>query len=141
MIRSLSLLLALALAGIASPVTAQDKTPIADDAELYFISPSDGDVVSNPVTVRFGLRGAGVAPAGTMIENTGHHHLIIDAPLPALDAPVPADDNHVHFGKGQTEVSVELAPGEHTLQLLLGDALHVPHARPLSSEQITITVQ
>ncbi len=132
---------ALMLAAAAVPGHTQDKSAISDDASLYFITPQNGDTVQSPVTVRFGLTGAGVAPAGTNIENTGHHHLIIDAPLPPLDQPVPADDNHRHFGKGQTETTVELSPGQHTLQLLLGDWLHIPHARPLSSEQITITVQ
>ena len=125
----------------ALPGHAQEKSSIADDASLYFITPQNGDTVQSPVTVRFGLSGAGVAPAGSDIENTGHHHLIIDAPLPPLDQPVPADDNHRHFGKGQTETTVELAPGQHTMQLLLGDWAHIPHEQPLTSEQITITVE
>ncbi len=125
----------------APPGHAQEKSSIADGASLYFIAPQNGDTVQSPITIRFGLSGAGVAPAGTKIDNTGHHHLIIDAPLPPLDQPVPADDNHRHFGKGQTETTVELAPGEHTLQLLLGDWLHIPHEQPLTSEQITITVE
>ena len=83
----------------------------------------------------------GVAPAGTVRDNTGHHHLIIDAPLPDVNAGIPADENHVHFGGGQTETSVKLAPGKHTLQLLLGDFKHVPHATPVKSEPITITVK
>ncbi len=89
----------------------------------------------------FGLKGMGVAPAGTDKENTGHHHLIIDAPLPPLDEPIPADDHHVHFGGGQTETTIELAPGTHTLQLLLADQNHVPHEPPVVSDRITITVE
>ena len=111
------------------------------DAELYFISPQDGATVKSPVTVRFGLRGMGVAPAGVAMENTGHHHLLIDAELPPQDLPVPADANHVHFGKGQTEAAVTLAPGRHRLQLLLGDHRHIPHDPPVASKPITITVE
>jgi hypothetical protein len=93
------------------------------------------------VTVRFGLRGMGIAPAGIAMENTGHHHLLIDTALPPLDQPVPADAQHVHFGKGQTEAVVTLAPGIHRLQLLLGDHSHLPHDPPVVSEPITITVR
>ena len=110
------------------------RTPAPSDAELYFISPVDGETVSSPVTVRFGLRNMGVAPAGVESENTGHHHLIIDAELPASDQPVPNDANHRHFGKGQTETRLELAPGSHTLQLLLGDHTHTPHTPVVKSE-------
>jgi hypothetical protein len=117
------------------------RSPAPKDAELYFISPQDGATVKSPVTVRFGLRGMGVAPAGVAIENTGHHHLLIDAELPPQNLPVPADANHVHFGKGQTEASVTLAPGRHRLQLLLGDHLHIPHDPPVASKPITITVE
>ena len=91
--------------------------------------------------VRFGLRNMGVAPAGTDIADTGHHHLLIDAELPPLDQPIPSDERHRHFGKGQTETAFELAPGTHTLQLLLGDFAHVPHEPPLASKMITITVK
>jgi hypothetical protein len=97
------------------------RTPAPSDAEVYIISPQDGDTVTSPVTVRFGLRGMGVAPAGVDKPNTGHHHLLIDAGPPALDAPIPADGNHKHFGGGQTETTIELTPGKHTLQLILGD--------------------
>ncbi|MAN50621.1 MULTISPECIES: DUF4399 domain-containing protein [unclassified Marinimicrobium] len=113
----------------------------ADSPSAYIISPSDGDTVTSPVTVKFGLKGMGVAPAGVERDNTGHHHLLIDLEtLPDLDMPIPADDQHVHFGGGQTETTVELEPGEHTLQLLLGDHLHRPHDEPVVSEKITITV-
>ena len=104
------------------PTTA--STP---GSEVYFISPKAGAVVNREFTVRFGLRGMGVAPAGIAAENTGHHHLIIDAPLPDLNLPVPMDDKHKHFGKGQTETVLKLSPGKHTLQLLLADSNHIPH--------------
>ena len=126
---------------LAAPASAQERTPAPDGVQLYIISPANGERLASPVTVIFGLAGMGVAPAGVEKENTGHHHLIIDAPLPALDAPVPADDHHRHFGGGQTQVTVELAPGEHTLQLLLGDQNHIPHDPPVISEQITVTVE
>ena len=133
MLRTIAILLAFVIA----PAFAGEATaPTA-----YIISPKDGEVVTSPVTVVFGLSGFGVAPAGTVRENTGHHHLIIDAPLPDLSKPVPADDQHRHFGGGQTEAVVELAPGTHTLQLLLGDHAHVPHDPPVYSERITITVE
>jgi hypothetical protein len=117
------------------------RTPPAPGAEVYFITPRDGEIVTSPVTVRFGLRNMGVAPAGVQVENTGHHHLLIDTELPPLDQPVPSDDRHLHFGKGQTETVLELPPGEHTLQLLLGDYAHIPHDPPVTSGRITITVE
>ncbi|WP_170370261.1 DUF4399 domain-containing protein [Ruegeria arenilitoris] len=128
---------------------AGGETPSNPDAEVYFVNLSDGDTVTSPVTVVFGLRGMGVAPAGTEKENTGHHHLLIDRPplgqgedgVDELAYGLPADDNHLHFGGGQTEVTLELAPGTHTLQLVLGDAGHVPHATPIVSEVITISVE
>lgn len=110
-------------------------------ASAYIISPQDGATVSSPVTVRFGLSGMGIAPAGVAMAFTGHHHLLIDAELPPLDQPVPADERHLHFGKGQIEASMTLAPGKHRLQLLLADHLHVPHDPPVASEPITITVR
>ena len=97
--------------------------------------------MSNPITVRFGLSGMGVAPAGVPYKGAGHHHLIIDAPLPPVGKPVPSDDRHRHFGKGQTEVTLSLPRGKHTLQLLLGDQNHVPHDPPVKSEVVTITVE
>jgi len=111
------------------------------EAALYFISPEDGATLTSPVTVRFGLREMGVAPAGVQKPSTGHHHLVIDADLPPMDLPVPKDDQHLHFGAGQTEVELELAPGRHTLQLVLGDHNHMPHDPPVVSEQITIHVK
>ena len=118
------------------------RTPSPEGAYLYIISPSNGDVVNSPVTIRFGLKNMGVAPAGTEKANTGHHHLLIDvSSLPDLDMPLPADAQHVHFGGGQTETTVELSPGPHTLQLILGDMSHIPHDPPVLSEKITITVE
>ncbi len=126
----------------AMPALAADRTPSPPGAEVYIISPADGATVASPVTVRFGLKGMGVAPAGIEKEKTGHHHLLIDvAELPPLDEPIPADDNHKHFGGGQTEVTLELPPGTHTLQLLLADQNHIPHEPPVVSERITITVE
>ncbi len=125
---------------LCAPVMSQETSMAPVDATTYIVSPSNGDAVSNPVKVVFGLNGMGVAPAGANIPNTGHHHLIVDVPLPDTGMPVPSDDNHLHFGQGQTETIIELAPGKHTLQLLLGDWLHKPHDNPVSSEQITITV-
>lgn len=120
----------------------QGATPAPEGAAVYFVTPLDGDIVSSPVTVRFGLEGVGVAPAGVEREGTGHHHLLVDVDkLPAMDEPVPADERHIHFGGGQTQASVELSPGEHTLQLLVGDHLHIPHEPPVLSKKITITVE
>jgi len=117
-------------------------TPAPAGAEVYIIAPADGAKVKNPVVVRFGLKGMGVAPAGIQMENTGHHHLFVDTDLPAdMSKPIPAVENKViHFGKGQTETTLTLPPGTHTLQLLLGDYLHVPNATPVASRKITITV-
>jgi hypothetical protein len=117
------------------------RSPAPKDVELYIISPKDGDSVTSPVTVRFGLRGMGIAPAGVTMENTGHHHLLIDTNPPPFNLPVPADEKHVHFGKGQTEAVVKLSPGRHKLQLLLADHLHIPHDPPVMSNPITVTVQ
>ena len=114
----------------------------AFSAEVYFVSPSDGDEVSSPVEIVFGLRGIGVAPAGINFPNTGHHHLLVDLEaLPNLNESIPADENHIHFGKGQTQTLLALDPGAHTLQLLLGDWMHVPHTEPIFSEKITIFVK
>jgi len=118
-----------------------ERIPAPEGAGVYFLSPADGATLEGPVTVRFGLRGMGVAPAGTDAPKTGHHHLIVDAELPRLDLPLPADEHHVHFGGGQTEVTLELAPGPHTLQLLVADHRHVPHDPPIVSEKITVTVK
>jgi hypothetical protein len=118
----------------------QPPAPAEELARVYIASPADGATVSSPVTVVFGIENFGLAPAGTPDADTGHHHLLVDTDLPALDQPIPADANHLHFGKAQTETSLELEPGVHTLQLLLGDGNHVPHDTALISETITVTV-
>ncbi len=116
------------------------RTPSPAGAKVYVISPADGERVQSPVLVRFGLSGMGVAPASVGFPNTGHHHVLIDTELPPFDQPIPADAQHVHFGAGLTEVRLELPPGEHRLQLLLGDQAHVPHDPPVYSEPVTIVV-
>ncbi|HEV3286847.1 MAG TPA: DUF4399 domain-containing protein [Steroidobacteraceae bacterium] len=125
----------------ASLAFAQERTPSPAGAEVYIIAPKDGAKVHAPVLVQFGLKGMGIAPAGVKFDNTGHHHLLIDTDPPAdLSAPLPATDKIVHFGKGQTETTLNLAPGKHTLQLLLADQSHIPHNPPVLSQKITITV-
>ena len=121
--------------------TALPRTAAPDGAQVYFISPQNGETVSSPVKIVFGLSGMGVAPAGTQFPNTGHHHLLIDTDLADPSMPIPTDDKHVHFGLGQTETTRELAPGTHTLQLVLGDHLHIPFDPVVASEKITITVK
>lgn len=124
-------------------------TPAPKGAKVYFANLKDGDTVSSPVKIVFGLSGMGVAPAGTEKKNTGHHHILIDRPAlgkgadgkDEFDANLPADDNHKHFGGGQTEVELKLAPGKHTLQLVLGDQNHIPHNPPVVSDVITVTVK
>ena len=137
------LILAAPLAAGQTPAVAPERTPSPPGAEAYIISPKDGATVHAPVLVQFGLKGMGVAPAGVKFENTGHHHLLIDTTLEgeALNEPIPMDEHHLHFGKGQTEASVELSKGQHTLQLVLGDWSHVPHKPPVMSERITVTVE
>lgn len=137
------LLAALAASPLGAPALAGgelERTPAPTGAEVYLISPANGATVSSPVTLRFGLRGMGVAPAGIDKANTGHHHVLIDTDLPPLGLPLPNDAQHRHFGGGQTEASLELTPGEHTLQLVLGDARHIPHEPPVVSEKIVLVV-
>jgi hypothetical protein len=138
------LAVALGLAVASGAVAAGlPRTPRPADAVVYIISPADGAVVQGKVRVQFGLRGLGVAPAGSTgaaAEGTGHHHLLVDAPLPAMDQPLPKDAQHIHFGKGQTETELTLAPGKHTLQLVFADANHIPHAPPLVSKPVHVTV-
>jgi hypothetical protein len=119
------------------------RTPAPEGASVYFISPEDGATVSNPVTLQFGARGIGIAPAGVDWPNTGHHHLLInvDPAEVEMDYGLPADDQYRHFGGGQTEVTLDLPTGTHTMFLLMGDHNHVPHDPPIQSEVITITVQ
>lgn len=126
--------------GLAIGQVPRKKAPEA--AAVYFVSPKDGETVTSPFTVRFGLKGMGIAPAGIDQPNTGHHHLLIDVPkLPDPNAALPVTDNIRHFGGGQTEAEITLPPGKHTLQLVLGDYLHIPHEKPIVSERITITVK
>tara|TARA_R110002072_G_scaffold196052_2_gene353488 strand:- start:52 stop:480 length:429 start_codon:yes stop_codon:yes gene_type:complete len=135
------LLTVIAVAG-SSGSLAQQRSVAPDDATVYFISPANGAVVSSPVLVRFGLSNMGVAPAGVNVKGTGHHHLLINLEtLPPMDASMPASDQLRHYGGGQTETLLELEPGTHTLQLLMGNFLHIPHERPVISEKITITVR
>lgn len=126
-------------AAVAGAALAQ--TPAPEGAKVYFIEPVDGAEVSNPVTIRFGLSGMGVAPAGVEKAKTGHHHLLIDTKLEDYSAPVPSDEKHKHFGGGQTETTLELSPGQRTLQLIMGDHNHIPHQPPVESDVITITVK
>ncbi|MBL8631080.1 MAG: DUF4399 domain-containing protein [Rhodospirillaceae bacterium] len=144
---ALPLALALSLSGVA---VAQDKAAGATapaTAKAYIISPKDGETVSSPVVVKFGLKGMGIAPAGVEFDNTGHHHVLVDRD--AVDANSPMMKEYMatdkpdllHFGKGQTEAEIKLAPGKHTLQLVLGDTDHHPHNPPVYSERITITVK
>lgn len=120
-----------------------EQTPSPDGAKAYFIGLEDGATVSSPVTIHFGIKGMGVAPAGVDKANTGHHHLIVDAAFEgeALMEAIPSDENHRHFGGGQTEVTLALPPGKHTLQLVFADMNHVPFAPPVMSAPITITVE
>lgn len=132
----LSIVLVLAHVGLAA---AQSPSPAG--AKAYIIWPSDGTVVSGgKLWVRMGLQGMGIAPAGIEKASTGHHHLLVDTDLPPLDEEIPNDRNHLHFGGGQTEARLELLPGEHTIQMLLGDHKHIPHNPPVYSRKITITV-
>ena len=113
----------------------------ASESKVYFINLKDGDIVESPVFIQFGLSGKGVAPAGVDKENTGHHHLLIDVQAIDFYLPIPSSKNHLHFGGGQTETSIELTPGEHELQLVLGDLYHVPHSPPITSKKIKISVK
>lgn len=125
----------------ATAAAPMPRSPAPPGARVMITSPAAGATVKSPVTVTFAIEGMTLAPAGTNEPNTGHHHLLVDADIPALDQPIPKDANHIHFGQGQSEAQVELAPGQHTLQLLLGDGNHVPQDPPVTSEQITITVE
>ncbi len=128
---------------VVMPAVALGETAAPPNAAVYIISPKDGDTVSSPFKVQFGLTGMGVAPAGIDKPNTGHHHLIIDTTLSPeeLKAPIASDAKHLHFGGGQTEATVTLPPGQHTLQLVLGDWTHIPFSPPVMSPVITVTVK
>jgi hypothetical protein len=144
MITSFRMARALVVAfAVAVSIPAAAQTPSPAGAKVYFINLKDGAEVDSPFLVQFGLSGMGVAPAGVEKPNTGHHHLLIDTTMTPeqMKEPLPADDNHKHFGGGQTEAMVTLPKGQHTLQLLLGDWTHIPHEPPVMSEPITITVR
>jgi len=129
--------LSLLIAGVALA-----GTPSPPGARVYILAPADGERVASPLVVKFGLQGMGVAPAGVQRPKTGHHHLLVDAPAaPPMDRPLPADAHHRHFGGGQTEARILLPPGRHRLQLIMGDARHVPHDPPVISEPVTVIVE
>ena len=145
MLRNLIVLVTVILGAATGAVHAQDQPkggPVASPpgAGVYFIDLKDGATIPTKPTIHFGLRGMGVAPAGSERANAGHHHLLIDTDLPPLDRPIPNDFNHLHFGAGQTEAEVTLAPGEHTLQLVFADKDHIPHSPPLYSPKIRVRV-
>jgi len=131
----------LALASGAEQTAVMPVTPSVPGASVYFVEPADGAVISGPVRVVMGLQGMGIAPAGIDFPATGHHHLIINAPTPPAGAIIPMDANHVHFGKGQTETTLDLPAGSHTLQLVLADRNHIPHEPAVVSPVINITVR
>jgi hypothetical protein len=132
-------LVLLSLSGCGDSGTT--RTPSPPGAKVFIIEPKDGAEVTSPVTVKFGIEGMAVVPAGTEQEHSGHHHVLIDTQLEDVNAPMPSDDNHKHFGKGQTETQLDLTPGKHTLQLVLGDHNHMPHDPIVQSDVITITVK
>ena len=136
------LLVALGVCLVAATVFAADRMAAPAGAEVYFIAPQNGAKLHSPVTIKFGLKGMGIAPAGVKFDNTGHHHLLVDTDVSELklDAPMPATDKIVHFGKGQTETTLTLTPGKHTLQLIFADYLHQSFDPPLTSKKITVTV-
>jgi hypothetical protein len=134
-------LAAAAALALGVSAAAQAQTPAPADAYLYLITPRDGARVRSPVIVRFGLRNMGVTRAGDPTANLGHHHLLVDVDEPLnTSEPIPADKQHLHFGAGQTETRLELAPGRHTLQLVLGDAEHKPFRPVVMSRKVTIRV-
>src|SRR5215467_11510652 len=135
---------ALLLGGLVLLPTAAvaQGLPTPKDASLYIISPKDGATVSGPFWCIFGLRGMGISHAGDQFPNSGHHHLLIDVDEPLNPSePIPQDKKHLHYGAGQTQALIELSPGQHTLQLVLGDAKHFPFNPPLVSKKITITIK
>jgi hypothetical protein len=133
-----------ALFALSFPIVASadsERTPAPAGAKVFIIAPADGATVSSPVTVKFGAENVEIAPAGTDKPNTGHHHLLIDTAVTDFNSAIPKDDHHVHYGKGQTEATIALTPGKHTLQLLLGDKNHIPHDPPVESKVVTVTVE
>jgi hypothetical protein len=136
-------IVAVAFTALAAAAIAQPRASAPAGAKVYFITPKNGGIVHNPVVVKFGLKGMTIAPAGTQADNTGHHHLLVDTDLGelSLDAPLPATDKVLHFGKGQTETTLTLPPGKHTLELVFADYRHLSFDPPLHSKKITVTVQ
>lgn len=128
-------------AAVAIEPAVRPRTASPEGARVFFITPTNGDTVSNPIDIEFGIDVMTVSKAGDNQADSGHHHLLIDTDLPDLAAPVPADANHIHFGDGSTRTEITLDPGQHTLRLLLADYLHFPHDPPVVSEVITITVE
>lgn len=127
---------------LSYPAFALERSPAPPEAKTYFIEPADGQTVPSQFTAKFGLSGMGIAPAGVTKDNTGHHHLLIDLDTPPdMNQPLQVSDQIKHFGGGQTEASLSLPPGTHTLQLLLGNANHIPQDPPVLSDKITVTVQ
>jgi len=127
---------------LSASMLATAATPAPKGAEVFIVSPADGATVSETFTVKFGVKAIALAPAGDVTKNTGHHHLLIDVDkMPAADAPIPNDANHMHFGKAQTQAEIKLTPGKHTLQLELGDSGHMPFDPPIVSKKITVNVK
>jgi hypothetical protein len=125
-----------------APIQSHAESYSDENKRLFFITPSNGEEVTNPVAIRFGIVGMEIVPAGKDKPMSGHHHLLVNVEkLPNMKSPIPADKNHLHFGKGQTETKLNLPSGRHTLQLLLGDYMHVPHEEPLISDKIEIIVK
>jgi Domain of unknown function (DUF4399) len=120
---------------------AVERTPAPEGAKVFFVTPTDGATVHAPVAIQFGVEGIEIAPAGSDAPHSGHHHVLIDTKIEDYNAPIPADANHKHFGGGQTEAALGLTPGQHTLQLVLGDKNHIPHDPPIESEVITVNVE
>lgn len=124
----------------APPAAGLPRTAAPHEAKVYFIEPADGATLPSPVSIEFGVENVAIVAAGNDTPASGHHHLIVDVGLPASRLPIPADANHIHFGDGSTSTTLELAPGQHKLTLLLGDHLHIPHDPPICSDTITVTI-
>lgn len=128
------------ISNAAGPAT-MPRTSSPNGASVFFITPADGATVTSPVHIEFGIVGMSVVAAGTDTADSGHHHLLVDTGLPDLGLPIPKNANSIHFGDGSTAIELDLEPGEHTLQLLLGDYLHIPHEPPVISPVITVSVK